>query len=122
MADELLNRLMLYANALIGDKKICDNQSETLKRIVEYQPEIVLEAMGFEIENTNPKGDPNERIMKYFELINNVPMDSVKVSQNKRISIYAKQIESVIKSYANYDYSKEGKIDVNGNTFTYNKE
>ncbi len=122
MADEMMNRLMLYANAIIGNKKICDNQAETMKRIVENQPEIIFEAMGIDIEPKQAESDPKKRIMKYYELLNKVPVESAKIRQTDRISAYAKQIESIIKAYSKYDYSKEGKIEVNGNTFTYNKD
>lgn len=122
MADELTTRLMAYANAIIGNKKICDNQEETMKRIVERQPEIVFEALGMDIEVEEKDPKQEERLLKYYEMVSKTPLDINKIRGSARIEAYAKQMESVIKSYAKYDYSKEGRIEVNGNTFTYNKD
>lgn len=122
MADSSMDRIMAYANAIIGNKKICDNQAETIKRIVERQPEIVFEAIGIDVESKKTESDPKNRLMKYYELLNKVPADAAKIRQTDRITAYARQMESVIKAYAKYDYSKEGSIEVNGNTFTYNKD
>ena len=122
MADELKTRLMAYANAIIGNKKICDNQEETMKRIVERQPEIVFEALGMDIEVEEKDPKQEERLLKYYEMVSKTPLDIEKIRSSARIEAYAKQMESVIKSYAKYDYSKEGRIEVNGNTFTYNKD
>lgn len=122
MTGDMITRLTAYANAIMGNKKICDNQDETVKRIVERQPEIVLEALGISVEPEDGDSKQGERILKYYELITKTPVDIKKIRSSERVEAYAKQMESVIKSYAKYDYSKEGRIEVNGNTFTYNKD
>ena len=124
MKDEMINRLMIYANAIIGNERICDNQNETMRRIVEYQPEIVLDAFGIksEKEQESIKEATIDRLKRYSELLKDVDIDDQKTNQMKRMAVYADRIRSVVKSYEKYDYSKEGKIEVNGNIFTYNKE
>ena len=120
MTDEMTKRIMAYAKAIIGNQKISENQDETLKRIVINNPEIVFESLGIEFEKHEKDLNSEGRLMKYYELISNKSINSENIKHTKRMLVYKKQMESIIRSYAKYDYSKEGKIEVNGNTFTYN--
>jgi hypothetical protein len=99
MTKEQEKRLMAYYTRLLGGKKLCDNQDETVKRIILTQSDIAFDTLD---EKTVSASD--------------IP------KTNGRLAAYAKALKSVVKAYENYDYSKEGKIEVNGNTFTYNKE
>ena len=66
--DSLEKRLLSYANAIIENKKICDNQEETLRRIIEYQPELILDAYGIQVEidaDKNHGSKSLERISEY---------------------------------------------------------
>ena len=116
------DRMIAYANAIIGNKKICDNQEETIKRIVLTQPEFIIEAYGITIEpSIEDEQRRNNRLTKYYELLQGLSDDATE-RQKERLAAYASKIESVIRAYSKYDYQKEGSIEVNGNTFTYNKE
>ena len=117
-----LERMVSYATEIIGQKTICANQEETIKRIVEIQPDIVLEAYGIQVDIESYKTDNSIRLQKYCDLLKAFPLDTANHRQQERLAAYAQKMESVIRAYAKYDYSKEGRITVNGNTFTYNKE
>jgi hypothetical protein len=115
-------RLMQYAKALLGNKVICDNQDKTIERIVKYQPDVVLEAYDIQIETVNKDTKPEERLSRDAAFLGGKGEPNINDTQKKRIEAYASRMESVIRAYSKYDYSKEGEIEVNGNTFTYNKE
>ena len=103
------DRLIAYSKALMGDKVLCANQNETIERMytnLSEESRISLE------ENISRQDAMYKRVFAYAQ----------KFAEMKGNEEFKRSLEDIILAYENYDYSKEGRVSVNGNTFTYKKD
>lgn len=114
------DRLFEYYARLMKNKGITDDDaSKKIDYMLRNMSERDLNALNDRVEKMDPA---YKRLIAYATLMSKFQTEKTASDIEPSNDELAKNMESSLKSFANYDIDNEKRIQINGNTFLYEKD